>query len=218
LIAGNLLVVPTMENYPKELPLITLERLQSLFKDKARRILRRHNRPTDNDLITLKENIVGLQLFARGSAHWAADNKVKRETLAAIRILLPRVAVSYKYSKSIAEQVKQEQLQIICEKERDMFCRLLSDLTQLRDSPRMKPSRQFESWRDFADPIAEYFVGAMVGANPGIRFGISNDGPLVRFVAALMPMIAGETVNEARVAQYLKRSRSRSRDISVARE
>ena len=206
-----------MSHQAEKFPPITSEWLQDLFRDKKRRILRGQRTPTDKDLSDLATNLVGLQITAEFGHLWAADNQARRETLGAIRLLLPRISVTRQRMEEIVEYVKQYDLKIIYKTDRDMFRRLESDLTRLRNSSRMALSPPFESWREFAPTIAKHFVSAMAGANPDLQFGVSNEGPVARFVVAIVPMITGETVNEARVAQYLKRLRRASQDISTSR-
>jgi hypothetical protein len=58
-----------------------------------------------------------------------------------------------------------------------------------------------ENWRHVADSVAGAFRMAMAPQ----EFGRSNKGPVPRFVAAVMPLMAGETPTVAAVAQHLKR-------------
>jgi hypothetical protein len=58
-----------------------------------------------------------------------------------------------------------------------------------------------ESWRHVAESVASAFKIAMFPQ----EFGRSNEGPLARFVAAVMPLMAGESPTVSAVAQHLKR-------------
>jgi hypothetical protein len=62
-----------------------------------------------------------------------------------------------------------------------------------------------ERWHDLADTIAHFFIVAMRPNNPTVRFGRSNDGPVPRFVASIIPFITGDTPDVAAVGQHLKR-------------
>jgi len=66
---------------------------------------------------------------------------------------------------------------------------------------------EYESWHDIAVAVASSFRLAMAEKNPHDRFGFSNDGPVARFVAEVVPMITGETPRVETVAQHLKRAR-----------
>jgi hypothetical protein len=76
----------------------------------------------------------------------------------------------------------------------------------------------YDDWHDVADFVAQTFRTAMRTNNPNKRFGRSNDGPVPRFVAAVMPTVTGgEAPSVGTVAQYLKRS-ARKRKQSVNRD
>lgn len=66
------------------------------------------------------------------------------------------------------------------------------------------PAPLFESWHDIAGFISAVFVTAMASANPDFRVGRSSDGPGARFVAAVLPVIAGQNPSVGTVGQYLK--------------
>jgi hypothetical protein len=67
-----------------------------------------------------------------------------------------------------------------------------------------------ESRYDLVDSIASAFRIAMYQNNRGRAFGSSNDGPVARFVCAVIPHITGETPPTlGSVAQQLKRSRQK---------
>jgi hypothetical protein len=57
-----------------------------------------------------------------------------------------------------------------------------------------------ESWRHVAEVIADAFKNAMLPQ----EVGLSNHGPLARFVAAVMPLMTGENPSDVNVAQHLK--------------
>jgi hypothetical protein len=58
-----------------------------------------------------------------------------------------------------------------------------------------------ESWRHVAEAVAGAFRIAMFPQ----EFGRSNKGPVPRFVAAVMPLMTGESPTVSAVAQHLKR-------------
>jgi hypothetical protein len=67
------------------------------------------------------------------------------------------------------------------------------------DAGAMMP--RLESWRHVAGSVASAFTRAMLPQ----EFGRSNEGPVARFVAAVMPLMTNEKPTVAAVAQRLKR-------------
>jgi hypothetical protein len=65
----------------------------------------------------------------------------------------------------------------------------------------------YENWRDIAERIAGAFREAMSVNNPSWAGGSSNEGPIPRFVAEIVPMITGESPAVGAVGQFLKRRR-----------
>lgn len=57
-----------------------------------------------------------------------------------------------------------------------------------------------KNWHNIAATIATHFTYAMVGQ----KLGTSNEGPVARFVHAVIPMITGETPTLGAVAKRLK--------------
>jgi hypothetical protein len=71
------------------------------------------------------------------------------------------------------------------------------------DAVLMMPEHR--DWHSIAEVVAASFKLAMVPNNPDDEFGRSNNGPVPRFVAAVVPMITGEDPRLGAVAQHLKR-------------
>jgi hypothetical protein len=63
-------------------------------------------------------------------------------------------------------------------------------------------------WHDLAEFVATAFRLAMAGTNEK-PLGASNDGPVARFVAAVIPKLTGETPSVAAVGKHLGRAASR---------
>jgi hypothetical protein len=61
-----------------------------------------------------------------------------------------------------------------------------------------------DHWHDVAGTIAGAFKAAMARANGPKNFGLSNDGPVPRFISAVVPLITGETPTVGAVGKYLK--------------
>jgi hypothetical protein len=66
---------------------------------------------------------------------------------------------------------------------------------------------EHKDWHSIAHVVACSFKLAMVSNNPDVKFGRSNDGPVPRFVAAVIPMITEEHDHPSvgAVAKHLKR-------------
>jgi hypothetical protein len=62
-----------------------------------------------------------------------------------------------------------------------------------------------ERWHDFALDLAEAFREAMHSTNPGLELRPSNNGPVVRFLKAVVPKITGEDPTLNSIARYLQR-------------
>jgi len=60
------------------------------------------------------------------------------------------------------------------------------------------------TWHDIAHDLAVAFRLAMRPTNPALKMGLSNKGPIPRFIAAVVPHITGERPNVEQVGKYLK--------------
>ncbi len=72
-------------------------------------------------------------------------------------------------------------------------------------------------WQDFAWSLAGQFRDAMEAANPGIVLQLSNDGPVARYVAAVVPHITGERPSVGAVAKFLQREAAHFRRHELRR-
>ncbi len=61
-----------------------------------------------------------------------------------------------------------------------------------------------DSWKEIALSVANSFQMAMRRNNPNAKLGFSNNGPVQRFVAAMVPLITGETPAVGTVSNHLK--------------
>jgi hypothetical protein len=66
---------------------------------------------------------------------------------------------------------------------------------------------QTEKWHTYVVPLTEYFRDAMQVANPGIKLELSNHGPVSNFLAAVIPLISGESPKDETIARYLQREK-----------
>jgi hypothetical protein len=63
----------------------------------------------------------------------------------------------------------------------------------------------YTHWHDHAVELARYFGHHLRECNPSRRFGISEKGPVVGFVTAVIPLITGENPDDGTVYKYLIR-------------
>lgn len=66
-----------------------------------------------------------------------------------------------------------------------------------------------EQWHDFAPDLARMFREAMERANPGLRLGLSDKGPVAQYVAAVIPYITGDRPTSNAVARHLQRQKAK---------
>jgi hypothetical protein len=72
-------------------------------------------------------------------------------------------------------------------------------------------------WEGYARALADEFKQAMASTN-STRLGDSADGPVARFIAAVIPLVFSETPSVQAVAQVLKRQAKRDKTkLSVSR-
>lgn len=68
------------------------------------------------------------------------------------------------------------------------------------------PDRELSRWHHFGAWLADVFRDVVQASNPRLpRLGNSNDGPVVRFLACIIPRITGEQPTPAAVRRWLQR-------------
>jgi hypothetical protein len=77
-----------------------------------------------------------------------------------------------------------------------------------RDDAALMP--RLENWHHVAEGVVAGFRLAM---HP-VKLGSSNEGPVARFVAAVMPLMTGDHPTASAVSQHLKRQKRRARGRS----
>ena len=78
--------------------------------------------------------------------------------------------------------------------------------------PSPSPEEEISRWHHFAPFLADAFRDAVQASNRTLpRLGVSVDGPVPRFLAAVIPHITGETPNTVNVYQELKRAKLRAK-------
>ena len=70
--------------------------------------------------------------------------------------------------------------------------------------PSTTSTAPFEKWKDLAVALSGAFVDALRPNNPTVQFGRSNDGPVPRFVAEIIPYVTGEAPTTTAVGKVLK--------------
>jgi len=70
-------------------------------------------------------------------------------------------------------------------------------------------NRKRAKWPGYADILASFFVEAMKETNPDIEIRLGDDGPVSRFLAAVIPSITGERPKPAAIARHLQRAQGR---------
>ena len=69
------------------------------------------------------------------------------------------------------------------------------------------PVKLPERWHDIAGRLAAEFREAMASTNPGLELGLSNTGPVARFIAAMTPIVTGEALTRDAIARHLQRAK-----------
>lgn len=72
----------------------------------------------------------------------------------------------------------------------------------------MRPNRKGSKWPSYTGILATIFVEAMEETNPGVAIGLGDDGPVARFIAAVIPFITGENPKPAAIARCLQRAQA----------
>ena len=67
------------------------------------------------------------------------------------------------------------------------------------------PTKPPVSWHKITGRLVLEFLTAVRSTNPNLELKVSNDGPIARFVAAITPLITGETPNRNAVARWIQR-------------
>lgn len=68
-----------------------------------------------------------------------------------------------------------------------------------------------------ANALVLDFINAIKPANPTLDLGIGHEGPIARYIAAVVPLITGETPPATSVATKLKKLRSESETLRPLR-
>lgn len=76
--------------------------------------------------------------------------------------------------------------------------------------------RKGSQWHKYARDLQVFFVEAMEEANPGSEIRLADDGPVSRFIAAVIPFITGERPKPTAIARHLQRPTSNNRGGFVA--
>lgn len=73
------------------------------------------------------------------------------------------------------------------------------------------PVSRTADWHTYVQWLRSQFEHAMRSTNPGLDVRPSNDGPLTRFIAAVIPLITGENPKPPAIARQLQRMEKEAR-------
>ena len=89
----------------------------------------------------------------------------------------------------------------------DLLNRLDADLSLLERAHFFRrfhvPVQSRDRWHNFASMLADCFVHEATKVDPKTKWGVSAEGPAVRFVASIVPEITGEHPTNGAVRQHL---------------
>ena len=126
---------------------------------------------------------------------WTQHEKAQREPVNETRLLL---------GKSLDRvETHLRTLSGLAPENADSYRMMRELVTMMRYSP-ATACAPAPTWRTFARALAGDFDAAMRPANPGMRGGIGHDGPLARFIAAVVPILTGEHPAPGTVTNVLK--------------
>jgi hypothetical protein len=74
---------------------------------------------------------------------------------------------------------------------------------------------RLEKWKDVAEALERDFRDAVASTNPGLKLGLSNDGPVARFVTAMIPHVTDERPTCDAVARCLQRETQKRRKAAA---
>lgn len=87
------------------------------------------------------------------------------------------------------------------------FARSLDDIRGLVCmQPHRVTTKARKIWHGVVKDLAKAFLSAMKATNPSASFGKSDNGPVVRFLSAIMPLITGEAPSPTTIEQFLRRA------------
>jgi len=75
----------------------------------------------------------------------------------------------------------------------------------------LAPYEPAMGWNSLADELPKVFINAMKPNNPSFSPGVSDKGPVARFIAAVAPLLTGERPSAASVSTQLKSRRQANR-------
>jgi hypothetical protein len=214
----------TKARKPKKPPPATLPEGQPFTQDFLRDLLRdkvlrkRQTMPDDADI---KELVRILNVWRN---HYTAINvdirakneliKLEQQALDTLSTVLPQL------QKGLIADIKvysgHKGTQIITAAKTKRLAEIECLMTCVRVSKKSRfwttfweestlPDRR-KKWADLQDALCTDFENAMKRANPDMTFGLSNDGPHLRFIAAVIPSITGESIKSSYVGWHRKRA------------
>jgi hypothetical protein len=169
------------------------------------------NKPSSEGLIRLAGYLNFIHAY-RIMANASPVKQAKAERVRdAIQVLMDFFEERKRALGSVDSMIVEREMRL--QDQFDSFLRAMEkhdfELMMDKDEGALVP--KLENWRDVAVGIASVFVSIMKWNNPKLPFGLSNDGPVPRFVAAVVPLITDENPSVENVAQHLKRQARKRR-------
>lgn len=176
---------------------ITIEKLQETFESAriVRGISGSHRAPSPEAMSDLAKHLEAIRSVGGMASDFACKKDAAIQFLAAMKMMrasLPHLrtpATEQGFSTLWAAVSDFEQSSV-----EEFLC--AEQEARLSD---------FDKWKRLAPILVRTFRKAMRSTNPGIELRISNDGPVARFCAAVIPMITGEEPTAITVARHLQR-------------
>jgi hypothetical protein len=154
------------------------------------------------------------RLVSLSTGRWRESSGRTRRLASGLRTLndvLPAIRDDCSEALKAAQRSRSEVMLRLCQEDLVALDALIAAVaaTRVRHSlllPISQLAPPIERWHHFAEDLADAFRGAMHSTNPGLELRLSNNGPVVRFLKALVPEITGEEPTLNSVARYLQRS------------
>jgi len=174
------------------MPSLTAKFLQDVLRNGVKGS---HKRPSKSAEEILLKQLTSLAFLFRSKESSQRSSELQEQFLAPmliLRAILPHVRRSIARALLRSAELQSDLLETL---DRDN-CRLevleLAVRDLLDNPPTLVTPIAFNGWHDIAEVLAECFRAAMRSTNPALEIKISNDGPVVRFIASVVPAITGD--------------------------
>ena len=154
------------------------------------------------------------RLVSLSTGRWRESSDRTRRLASALRTLndvLPAIRDDCSEALKAAQRSTSQVMLRSCQKDLVALDALIAAVaaTRARHSlllPISQLAAPIERWHHFAEDLADAFRKAMHSTNPGLELRLSNNGPVVRFLKALVPEITGEKPTLGSIARHLQRA------------